>query len=74
VRQAHRAGKQVYAWTVNDPVAMSRMIGRDVDGLITDRPDLARDVIEQRATFSPMERLLLELAEILNAATLVTEQ
>ncbi len=74
VRQAHRAGKQVYAWTVNDPVAMSRMIGRDVDGLITDRPDLARDVIEQRATFSPMERLLLELAEMLGAATLVAEQ
>ena len=69
VEEAHRAGKQVFAWTVNDQISMSRMIGRGVDGLITDRPDLARDVIKQRATFSPVERLLVEVAELLGVPT-----
>lgn len=64
VRQAHRAGKQVFAWTVNDAVSMSRMVSRGVDGLITDRPDRARKVLDERARYSPAERLLLELAGI----------
>lgn len=64
IRSAHRAKKQVYVWTVNDPVTMSAMIGRGADSIITDNPALARLVLEQRAGLSPMERLLVELARV----------
>jgi glycerophosphoryl diester phosphodiesterase len=65
VRSAHLRGTKVYAWTVNDASAMSAMIGRGVDGLITDKPALAKAVLAQRARMSPAQRLLLELAGIL---------
>ena len=62
VRSAHDIGKEVHVWTVNDAVTMSTMIGRNVDCLITDKPALARAVLQQRAQMSAPERLLLELA------------
>jgi hypothetical protein len=39
---------------------MSYYLGLGVDGLITNRPDLAREVIEQLKEMSPAERLLLD--------------
>ncbi len=36
------------AWTVNDPHRMGELIDRGVDGLITDRPDLALRVIAEK--------------------------
>jgi len=62
IRAAHRAGKQVFVWTVNDPINMSRMIGRGVDGVITDDPALLNQVMERRAALSSPERLLIETA------------
>jgi glycerophosphoryl diester phosphodiesterase len=44
VAAAHRAGVAVKVWTVNDPDAMRRLVSIGVDGLITDRPDLARTI------------------------------
>lgn len=74
IRQAHDAGKEVYVWTVNDAVTMSSMIGRGVDGLLTDRPQLARSVLVQRSQLSVPERLLLELAGFLGAVPEIAEQ
>jgi glycerophosphoryl diester phosphodiesterase len=48
VKQAQSLGLKVVVWTVNDPAVMSRMLDWGVDGLITDRPDLARKVLEAR--------------------------
>lgn len=59
IRRAHKAGKQVFVWTVNDAASMSRMISLGVDGIITDEPELARRVLEVRAELSPIERLLI---------------
>ena len=46
---------------------MSMLIGRGVDGLLTDKPALARSVLEQRAQMRPVERLLLQLAGVLGS-------
>ena len=40
-----RLGLRVVPWTVNRPEDMRRLIRWGVDGLITDRPDLARGVL-----------------------------
>jgi glycerophosphoryl diester phosphodiesterase len=61
VRQAHQAGQQVYVWTVNDPAAMFDLMSHGVDGLITDRPDLARDVVTRRSAMSDAQRLFMAL-------------
>jgi glycerophosphoryl diester phosphodiesterase len=76
IRAAHNAKRRrdVYVWTVNDAATMSTMIGRGVDSLITDKPALARKVLEQRAKLSPPERLLLELAGALGVASEIAEQ
>jgi len=59
IRTAHAARKPVYVWTVNDPQRMVRMIGLGADGLITDRPALAREVLARYAEMTQAERLLL---------------
>ncbi len=63
LRRAHAAGKRVYVWTVDDPRAMLRMISMGVDGLITNKPGLARQVMEDRANLSLPERLLVWLSD-----------
>jgi len=62
VQQAHRRGKEVAAWTLNDRASMMRMLSRGVDNLITDRPDLARAVLRERAELSLMQRWLVGFA------------
>ena len=52
VRQAHRAGLPVKVWTVNTPAEIRRLVSWGVDGIITDRPDIAREVIGPRATLT----------------------
>jgi glycerophosphoryl diester phosphodiesterase len=62
IRAAHRRGKEVFVWTVNDPVQMARMASRGVDSIITDEPALARSVLEQLAGMNLVERLMFELS------------
>ena len=45
--EAHALGLRVVPWTVNRPEDMRRLIRWGVDGLITDRPDLARAVLAE---------------------------
>jgi len=68
VRRAHARGKEVYVWTVDDPVRMFQMLNLGVDGLITNRPDLAREVLTRRAKLSSLERILVGLAFHFGAA------
>ena len=74
IRKAHSNGQQVFVWTVNDAATMSAMISRGVDGLLTDRPALARSVLSQRAEMSVAERLLLEFSSIFGVRAEFAEQ
>ena len=44
LREAHALKLKVVAWTVNDPADMRRLIEWNVDGIISDRPDVLRRV------------------------------
>jgi glycerophosphoryl diester phosphodiesterase len=46
VDQAHEKGLQVIPWTVNDTQTMRSLIQMGVDGIITDYPNLIREVVE----------------------------
>jgi glycerophosphoryl diester phosphodiesterase len=48
VKEAQSLGLKVLAWTVNDRKVMNDMLDMGVDGLVTDRPDIARDVLRAR--------------------------
>lgn len=48
IRQAHRHGIQVHAWTVNDPARQRWLLDLGVDAIITDRVDLLRTVLIER--------------------------
>lgn len=58
MRNAHEQGKAVYAWTVNTKNEMERLTLLGVDGIITDRPVLAREIVyREEATESLFEYL-----------------
>ncbi len=48
VDAAHAAGMDVVPWTVDDRPTMERLVDIGVDGLITDRPGLLREVLAER--------------------------
>jgi glycerophosphoryl diester phosphodiesterase len=62
IRRAHARDMKVYVWTVDDPVQLSVMMSRGVDGVITDRPDVARQVLEFREQLSPAGRFIIWIA------------
>jgi glycerophosphoryl diester phosphodiesterase len=47
IREAHAKNIAVEPWTVNDPDLMKQYIEWDVDGIITDRPDLMIEVLRE---------------------------
>lgn len=46
IERAHAEDVEVLPWTVNDPRVMRRLLEMGVDGLITDYPDLGREVVD----------------------------
>lgn len=48
VVEAHELGMKVVPWTVNDPAKMNMLIDMGVDGMISDKPWILRDVLTKR--------------------------
>lgn len=48
VEAAHRAGRAVHVWTIDDADQMDRLIDLGVDGLVSDRIDVLKDVLVSR--------------------------
>jgi glycerophosphoryl diester phosphodiesterase len=45
VADAHRSGVEVHVWTINEPDEMRRLLGLGVDGIMSDFPALAAEVM-----------------------------
>ncbi|WP_298323004.1 glycerophosphodiester phosphodiesterase family protein [Haloactinopolyspora sp.] len=51
VADAHAAGLQVHVWTVNEASRMNALLDLGVDGIVTDRADILRDVLTARGAW-----------------------
>jgi glycerophosphoryl diester phosphodiesterase len=53
VKEAHDLGLKVVVWTVNETAQIAKMLDLGVDGLISDRPDVAREEMKKRGMRLP---------------------
>ena len=54
VAMSHNIGVRVVTWTVDEPVVMRRLLAAGVDAIISDRPDVLREVLVSRDQWVPM--------------------
>lgn len=55
VKAVHSAGARIHVWTIDDPLVMHKLIDWGVDGIISDRPDLLKEVLRERGMWSTRE-------------------
>ncbi|MGA0270795.1 MAG: glycerophosphodiester phosphodiesterase family protein, partial [Ilumatobacteraceae bacterium] len=48
VSRTHRRGLQVHVWTIDDADEMNRLLDLGVDGIMTDKPEVLKTVLEAR--------------------------
>ncbi len=47
-KKAKRKGKKLFVWTVNEPREMEKILDLGVDGIITDVPDVLREIVDKK--------------------------
>jgi glycerophosphoryl diester phosphodiesterase len=52
VAAAHDRGLEVHVWTIDDRAEMERLLDLGVDGIMTDRPDVLKDVLTARGAWT----------------------
>jgi glycerophosphoryl diester phosphodiesterase len=55
IGRAHEAGLQVHVWTVNERDLMASLLDLGVDGIMTDKTELLRDVLIERGQWHPRD-------------------
>ena len=65
IKHVHRQNRKIMVWTVNDPISMSAMMSKGVDGIITDKPALASAIRNERAELSMYQRFIIQLASFI---------
>ena len=55
IGRAHEAGLQVHVWTVNERDLMASLLDLGVDGIMTDKTELLRDVLMERGQWHPRD-------------------
>jgi glycerophosphoryl diester phosphodiesterase len=66
IRSIHNDKKDVYVWTVNEQIAMFRMMSLGVDGIITDEPELAVSTRKKFMELDGVERLAFNALVLFN--------
>ncbi|WP_091287462.1 glycerophosphodiester phosphodiesterase [Amycolatopsis xylanica] len=52
IAAANRAGVEVHTWTIDDADQMRELLDLGVHGIVTDRPDLLREVLTERGCWN----------------------
>ena len=52
VNKAHQLGLQVHVWTIDDGKEMARLLDLGVDGIMTDKPTVLKDVLVGRGQWT----------------------
>ena len=50
--EAHRRGMQVHVWTIDERAEIERLLDVGVDGVMTDRPAVLKELLESRGAWS----------------------
>ncbi|MDX1597927.1 MAG: glycerophosphodiester phosphodiesterase family protein [Marinobacter sp.] len=61
VARAHRDNNELHVWTVNHRASMTKFIDMGVDNIITDRPDVLSELLQERASLTNAELLATKL-------------
>jgi glycerophosphoryl diester phosphodiesterase len=54
VAMSHDLGIRLVTWTVDEPLVMRYLLDAGVDAIITDHPDVLREVLVSRDQWTPM--------------------
>lgn len=64
VSHVHREGKQIYAWTVNTKESIQEMVDLNVDNIVTDNIELAKDIIYASKTSNVLNEYIRRIENI----------
>jgi glycerophosphoryl diester phosphodiesterase len=54
IRATHRSGLPVHIWTIDDAAEMEWLLDMGVDGIMSDRLEILRDVLRARGAWHEM--------------------